>query len=147
MKGDLMATRVLLVDDEQDFVEPLAERLSTRGFVTGTAFNGEDAVSHISEADWDVVVLDVIMPGMDGTDTLREIKKLKPLIEVIMLTGHATVDSAIEGMKLGAYDYLMKPTEISELVDKIDKARVRKEEQDERIRQAEINHIVKTRAW
>lgn len=142
-----MATRVLLVDDEQDFVEPLAERLSTRGFVTGTAFNGEDAVSHISEADWDVVVLDVIMPGMDGTDTLREIKKLKPLIEVIMLTGHATVDSAIEGMKLGAYDYLMKPTEISELVDKIDKARVRKEEQDERIRQAEINHIVKTRAW
>ncbi len=142
-----MATRVLLVDDEQDFVEPLAERLSTRGFVTGTASNGEDAVSHVTEADWDVVVLDVIMPGMDGTDTLREIKKLKPLIEVIMLTGHATVDSAIEGMKLGAYDYLMKPTEISELVDKIDKARARKEEQDERIRQAEINHIVKTRAW
>lgn len=142
-----MSTKVLLVDDEQDFVEPLSERLSTRGFSTGVAFSGEEALTRVKDADWDVIVLDVLMPGMDGTETLREIKNMKPLIEVIMLTGHATVESAIEGMKLGAYDYLMKPTELKDLIAKIEKARARKEEQDERIRKAEINHIVKTRGW
>jgi two-component system, OmpR family, response regulator CpxR len=146
-RGDFMSIKVLLVDDERDFVEPLSERLQTRGFTTGLAFNGDEAIGLVEKDDWDVVILDVLMPGKDGTDTLREIKKIKPLIEVIMLTGHATVESAIEGMKLGAYDYLMKPTDLAELVSKIKKARVRKEDQEERIRQAEINHIVKTRGW
>lgn len=142
-----MATKVLLVDDEQQFVEPLSERLNTRGFHTGIALSGEEAVSLMEKDQWDVIVLDVLMPGMDGTETLREIKKIKPLVEVIMLTGHATVESAIEGMKLGAYDYLMKPTELTELIEKIEKAQARKQEHEERIRQAEINHIVKTRGW
>ncbi len=142
-----MSIKVLLVDDERDFVEPLSERLTARGFETGTAFGGEEALAKIRDDDWDVVVLDVLMPGMDGTETLREIKQVKPLIEVIMLTGHATVESAIEGMKLGAYDYLMKPTEMQDLTEKIEKAHVRKQDQEERIRQAEINHIVKTRGW
>lgn len=86
----------------------------------------------------DVVVLAVLMPGKSGIDTLREMKQLKPLTEVIMLTGHATVETAIEGMKLGAYDYLLKPTEIAELVEKISKAHGRKADQEERIRQATI---------
>ena len=142
-----MSTKVLLVDDEQQFVEPLAERLNNRGFQTGVAFSGDEAIALVEEQDWDVIILDVLMPGRDGTETLREIKRIKPLVEVIMLTGHASVESAIEGMKLGAYDYLMKPMELKDLVKKIEHAHHRKEEHDERIRQAEINHIVKTRGW
>lgn len=142
-----MATKVLLVDDEKEFIEPLSERLSNRGLHTAIAFSGDEAIRLVEGQDWDVVVLDVLMPGRDGTDTLREIKKMKPLTEVIMLTGHASVQSAIDGMKLGAFDYLMKPTDLKDLVDKIEKAQARKSEHEERIRQAEINNIVKTRGW
>ena len=95
----------------------------------------------------DVVVLDVLMPGRNGVEILREIKQLKPLTEVIMLTGHATVESAIEGMKLWAYDYLMKPTETEDLVAKIQKAYKLKSEHEERIRQAEIDKIVEARGF
>ncbi len=142
-----MSTRVLLVDDERHFVEPLSERLIARGYDVGIAFNGEEAISKVEQDGWDVVVLDVLMPGMNGEETLERIKKIRPLVEVIMLTGHATVESAIQGMKLGAYDFLMKPTELPDLTKKIDKAYSRKEEHEERIRQAEINHIIQTRGW
>lgn len=142
-----MSTRVLLVDDERHFVEPLSERLISRGYDVGVAFSGEEAISKVEQDGWDVVVLDVLMPGMNGEETLERIKKIRPLVEVIMLTGHATVESAIQGMKLGAYDFLMKPTELSDLTKKIDKAYTRKEEHEERIRQAEINQIIKTRGW
>ena len=87
------------------------------------------------------------MPGKDGIKVLREIKQLKPLTEVIMLTGHATVQTAIDGMKLGAYDYLLKPTETKDLLEKIQGAYRRKYEQEERIRQAEIDRITRTKAW
>jgi two-component system response regulator CpxR len=142
-----MSVKVLLVDDEQDFVEVLAERLETRGFSVQKAFSGNDAIDLIAKKDADVVVLDVLMPGKDGVEILREIKQLKPLTEVIMLTGHATVQTAIEGMKLGAYDYLMKPTETEDLVAKIKKAYKLKSEHEDRIRQAEIDKIVKTRGF
>jgi two-component system, OmpR family, response regulator CpxR len=142
-----MSVRVLLVDDEQDFAEVLAERLETRGFSVQKAFSGDDAINLITKHDADVVVLDVLMPGRDGVEILREIKRLKPLTEVIMLTGHATVETAIEGMKLGAYDYLMKPTETEDLVAKIKKAYKLKSEHEERIRQAEIDKIVKARGF
>jgi two-component system response regulator CpxR len=142
-----MSVKVLLVDDEQDFVEVLAERLETRGFSVQKAFSGDDAIDLIAQKDADVVVLDVLMPGKDGVEILREIKQLKPLTEVIMLTGHATVQTAIEGMKLGAYDYLMKPTETEDLVAKIKKAYKLKSEHEDRIRQAEIDKIVKTRGF
>ena len=114
-----MKIKVLLVDDEQQFVETLAQRLETRGFVVDTALEGDRCLAILKDKDMDVVVLDVQMPGRSGIDTLKEIKKLRPLTEVIMLTGHATVETAIEGMKLGAYDYLMKPSEIDDLVAKI----------------------------
>lgn len=142
-----MSVKVLLVDDEQQFVEILAERLEARGLAMTTAFNGDDGLARLREQAIDVVVLDVAMPGKDGVATLREMKQLKPLTEIIMLTGHATVETAIEGMKLGAYDYLLKPTETEDLVDKIIKANRRKMEQEERIRQAELDRIVKSRGW
>jgi two-component system, OmpR family, response regulator CpxR len=142
-----MKIRVLLVDDEQEFVEVLAERLEVRDIVVIKAFSGDEALARIKEKSVDVVILDVAMPGKDGVATLKEIKQFNPIIEVIMLTGNATVDSAVEGMRLGAYDYLMKPTETKDLLEKIVKAYKRKTEQEERIRQAEIERIMQRRGW
>ncbi len=142
-----MQIKVLLVDDEKDFVETLAQRLEVRDFDVKTALDGDEALGLIRESEFDVVVLDVLMPGKDGIQTLREIKDLKPLVNVIMLTGNATVDTAIEGMKLGAYDYLMKPTETESLVEKIMSAHKIKAEHEERIRKAEINGLLKRRGW
>ena len=141
------STDVLLVDDEKDFVETLAKRLKTRDFTVDCSLSGDEAVKWLETNETDVVVLDVRMPGLDGIETLKAIKHMKPLVEVIMLTGHATVETAIEGMKLGAFDYLMKPTDMNDLVAKIKKAEARKRDQEERIRQAEINKIVRTRGW
>jgi DNA-binding NtrC family response regulator len=142
-----MKISVLLVDDEKDFIETLGERLKIRDFDVETAISGDDALKKIQKYDFDVIVLDVLMPGKDGIETLKEIKKIKQLPQVIMLTGHATVETAIEGMKQGAYDYLMKPTETKDLIDKISKAYQLVAEQKERIRQAEIDKIVKKRGW
>ncbi len=142
-----MPIKVLLVDDEKDFVETLAQRLEMRNFDVKTALDGDEALDLIRESEFDVVVLDVLMPGKDGIQTLKEIKELKPLVNVIMLTGNATVDTAIEGMKLGAYDYLMKPTETESLVEKIMSAHKIKAEHEERIRQAEIKDLLKRRGW
>lgn len=142
-----MKTRVLLVDDEKDFVEALAQRLQIRDFEVATALSGDEALGRLQESDFDVVILDVLMPGKGGVEVLGEIKKAKPLTQVIMLTGNSTVETAIEGMKLGAYDYLMKPTETTILAEKIAKAGALKAEHEDRIRQAEIATIVKTRGW
>jgi len=142
-----MKVRVLLVDDEKEFVDALSERLELRLFEVKTSYSGEDAVGLVRQADVDVVVLDVLMPGKDGIATLMEIKKAKPLVQVIMLTGNATVETAINGMKQGAYDYLMKPTETEELVRKIEGAAKIKREHEERIQQAEIHNIIKKRGW
>ena len=137
-----MKIRVLLVDDEEEFVEALAERLSIRDYDTTVSLRGEDAIEKLRQYNFDVVILDVRMPGMDGTDVLREMKRIKPLTEVIMLTGHATVESAIDGMKQGAYDYLLKPCETEELVAKINRAYEKKSEHEERIRDARVKEII-----
>jgi two-component system, OmpR family, response regulator CpxR len=142
-----MKIKVLLVDDEKEFVEALAERLELRDFEVSKAFGGEEAIDRIGKVDVDVVVLDVQMPGKDGIATLHEIKIAKPLVEVIMLTGNATVSSAIEGLKTGAFDYLMKPTETKDLIEKIALAYKRKADQEERIRQAHIESIMLRRGW
>ena len=142
-----MNIRILLVDDEKEFVDSLSQRLELREFDVQTAYSGDQALSLLEKEEVDVVILDVLMPGKDGIATLGQIKKLKPLIHVIMLTGNATVETAIEGMKLGAYDYLMKPTETEDLIKKITGAYNLKKEHDERIRQAEIESIIKRRGW
>lgn len=142
-----MKVKVLLVDDEKEFAESLSERLEIRLFDVKAAHSGDDALNLLRDEDFDVVVLDVLMPGKDGIETLTEIKNKKPLVQVIMLTGNATVETAISGMKLGAYDYLMKPTETEDLVKKINGAAKLKKEHEERIQQAEIQNIIKHRGW
>ena len=124
----------MLVDDEVSFVETMAKRLAKRKIDTITAFSAEDGLEKLkTNQDIDVIVLDIKMPGMDGIEALKEIKKVSPLTEVIMLTGHATIESAIEGMKLGAYDFLKKPCDIEELVDQLQGAAKKKRAHDEKI--------------
>lgn len=118
--------RVLLVDDETEFLETLIKRLRKRNMSVEAVSSGEEALSFLQSNPVDVVVLDVRMPGMDGIQTLNAIKTTHPLIEVIMLTGHANVEVAVRGMDLGAFDYLMKPMDIDELVYKIEDAYKRK---------------------
>ena len=111
---------VLLADDEIGFVETLTKRLRKRGVPVVTAHSGQETLENlVADSTIDVVVLDIKMPGMDGIATLKAIKRLHPLVEVILVTGHATVESAIEGMKLGAFDYLTKPVDFEVLVSKI----------------------------
>jgi DNA-binding NtrC family response regulator len=125
---------VLLVDDETPFVVTMTKRLLKRDLHTVSAFSGEEALLTLEiDGSIEVVILDVKMPGMDGIEALREIKKRHPLVEVIMLTGHATVDTAIEGMKLGAFDYLTKPCDMDLLVSKVREAAGRKRQIEERI--------------
>jgi DNA-binding NtrC family response regulator len=113
---------VLLVDDEKDFLDVLAKRLRKRKLSLVVANSGEEAIRTIQSTAIDVVVLDMRMPGLDGLQTLSEIKRINPVVEVIMLTGHANVDSAVKGMELGAFDYLMKPVDIDELLYKMQDA-------------------------
>jgi DNA-binding NtrC family response regulator len=113
---------VLFVDDEIDFLNTLLKRMSKRGIDVRGAGNGEAGLELLRQSSSDIVVLDVRMPGMDGIEMLREIKRQWPLTEVIMLTGHASLEAAREGMELGAFDYLMKPVDIDELLYKIEDA-------------------------
>lgn len=114
--------KVLMVDDEVDFLETLLKRLKKRGLEVFGVKNGQEALRTLHEKPFDVVILDVKMPGMGGIEVLRHIKEQFPDIEVIMLTGHANVEVAIQGMELGAFDYLMKPMDIDELVFKVEDA-------------------------
>lgn len=123
---DTPKVRVLVVDDEKDFLELFVKRFSKRNLDVSCAENGYEALDFLLNNKVDVIILDVKMPKMDGIEALKEIKKRHPLIEVIMLTGHGSVDSGIQGMSHGAYDYVMKPFKIDDLLFKIHKAYERK---------------------
>jgi DNA-binding NtrC family response regulator len=117
------SANVLLVDDEIPFVETVTKRLSSKGITIFQAFSGEEALMQLeSNADLEIVVLDVKMPGMDGLEILAEIKRYYPQVEVIILTGHGTFETAVKGMRLGAFDYLNKPCELEELTKRIREA-------------------------
>jgi DNA-binding NtrC family response regulator len=137
----MLSTNVLLVDDEVPFVDTMTKRLTKRNLTILTAYSGPEALDVLKEKRVDVVILDVKMPGMDGIETLREIKKAYPLVEVVMLTGHATIETGIEGMKLGAFDYLMKPCDIEVLLAKVQEAKAKKASHEEKITQARIHEI------
>lgn len=135
---------VLVVDDEKDFVEMFSLRLKEAGQRVFTAHSGRECLETLAANEHiDVVVLDIKMPGMDGIETLKEIKKHHPIVEVILLTGHGTIETAVDGMKMGAYDYLVKPADFKELRSKLQGASKRKEEQEERIRRAEQRSMIR----
>lgn len=114
--------KVLLVDDEEEFVTTLSERLALRGLATRVAMDGEQALREVQNDPPHVVVLDLMMPGIKGTETLRRIKTMHPGVQVILLTGHGSTRDGIEGMRLGAFDYLTKPLRLEDLLEKLREA-------------------------
>ncbi len=134
--------KVLLVDDETAFVETMIKRLKKREVDIVPAHNGKEALEQLeAHKDIEVVILDIKMPVMDGMEALGHIKSRFPLVEVIMLTGHATVETGIEGMKMGAFDYLMKPCNTDELVTKVGEAAAKKRKHEEKIMEARVKAI------
>ncbi len=136
--------KILIVDDEKDFVEMFSLRLKNQGENVLVAYSGEEALEILGKTAVDVIFLDLRMPGMDGIDTLKQIKHLYPIVEVLLLTGHGSTETAVEGMKLGAFDYLMKPADFEDIKIKLENAKKRKEDHEERIRKAEAQLLVKT---
>jgi DNA-binding NtrC family response regulator len=134
-----MAIRVLLVDDEQSFVDTMRKRLTIRRFEVRIAYSGAAALEQLEQGPVDIVVLDVKMPGgMDGIATVRAIKERWPLLEVILLTGHASLEASLQGMALGAFDYLIKPVSFDELVYKIEDAYHKKSLQEDKIERLRV---------
>jgi len=138
------AMKIMLVDDEERFLSTTQKLLTKKGIDVVTAASGAEALETLNHKYIHVVILDVKMPGMDGNDTLKEIKRQFPLVEVIMLTGHATVESAIDGLKSGATDYLMKPTEIDDLIAKAREAFRKRLALEEKILMAQSRKYMKS---
>jgi two-component system OmpR family response regulator len=130
--------RVLIVDDELDFLETIVKRLKRRQVDATGIDSGIKALELLEKEHFDVVILDVRMPGLDGIETLKEMKKKRPLLEVIMLTGHASVESGVQGMQYGAFDYVMKPADINDLLEKIKAALERKALHEEKVRESRM---------
>ncbi|MCJ2163103.1 MULTISPECIES: response regulator [unclassified Pseudodesulfovibrio] len=142
-----MAEKVLLIDDEKEFLEALSERMTIRGMDVSTAETATNAVSALSAGDYDAIVLDLQMPDMNGIDMLKLIKKSHPDMQVILLTGQATLEAGIQAMKLGAMDFMEKPADIEALTDKIKKAQAKKMVIVEKKTEKKVNDILKTKGW
>jgi DNA-binding NtrC family response regulator len=142
-----MAEKVLLIDDEMEFLEALSERMEIRGMDVTTAENAATAISAINSGDFDAIVLDLQMPDMNGIDMLKVIKKNNPDMQVILLTGQATLEAGIQAMKLGAMDFMEKPADIDALTDKIKKAQAKKMVIVEKKTEKKVNEILKSKGW
>jgi DNA-binding NtrC family response regulator len=135
--------KILVVDDEGDFLETLMNRLNKRKIATFGCASGEEALRLARENAFDVIVLDIKMPGgMDGIETLREIKKVQPGVDVILLTGHASLETSVEGMREGAYDYLLKPIKLEDLLEKLAQALERRGSAEHRAQGEEIRKLL-----
>jgi DNA-binding NtrC family response regulator len=143
----MLQPNVLIVDDEQEFLEAVAERLANRGFTVDTALNGAEALAKIGEKVFDAIVLDLMMPEIDGMETLKRALQKKPELQIILLTGHATLQAGIEAIKQGALDFLEKPVDIELLAQKINEGRSRRLEMDEQVREAAVREALKRYGW
>ncbi len=142
-----LAANVLLIDDEEQFLEILGDRLEARGLKVNTATSGEDALAMVDDKNFDAIVVDLAMPGIDGIETLKLLKEKNPDLEIIMLTGHATVEKGIAAMKLGAEDFLEKPVDLGVLLERISEAKNKRILILEKKSQEAIKKIIKTKGW
>lgn len=142
-----MTERVLLVDDEQEFLDSLAERMQSRGMNVSKASTPAEAILKAEKESFDAVVLDLKMAGMDGLEVLRIIKEKRPEIQVILLTGHATVEAGVQAMKLGALDFVEKPANLAELTKKIKEAQAKKMILVDKATESKIKEIIQAKAW
>ncbi len=136
--------KLLLVDDEERYLKTTKRLMEKKGYSVAVANSGPEALELLQKQIIHVVILDVKMPGMDGNETLKLIKQLYPLVEVVMLTGHATVDSAIDGLKSGATDYLMKPADIDDIIEKAEEAYEKRQRLEEKIRVAQSKKFMRS---
>jgi DNA-binding NtrC family response regulator len=143
----MTAAHVLIIDDEKELLKTLAERLGVRGITVETAESGEEALGIIENTDFDAVVLDLAMPGIDGLETLRRMHEIKPDLQVVLLTGHATVAASIEAMKLGAVDLLEKPADFQDLLTRIEQASEKTAVLFEKRTEQDISKILRERGW
>lgn len=142
-----MTEKVLLVDDEEEFVETLAERMQSRGMEVATTTSGTDALDRVDAEDFDVVVLDLKMPGIDGLEALKRIKKRRPDIQVVLLTGYATVEKGVEAIKEGALEFLEKPVDLASLTDAIHRAKATKMVLVDQETEERIKDILEHKGW
>lgn len=139
--------RVLLVDDEVEFAEALAERMKARGLEVDTVDSGEAALDAAKGKDFHAIVLDLSMPGMDGIETLKRLREQNPDLQIIVLTGRATVQKGIEAMKLGAMDFLEKPADIKEIMEKIEQAKGKRNILMAKQFERKMKDIMKKKGW
>jgi len=140
-------SNVLLVDDEEQFLDTLSQRLEIRGMKVEAVTSGEEALDKVGDKKIDAVILDLAMPGIDGIETLRLLKAQRPDLQIIMLTGKATVKSGIEAMKLGAEDFLEKPVDLELLLEKIGEAKNKRLLLIQKDREEEIKKIIRSKSW
>ncbi len=139
--------KVLLVDDEKEFTHILSERMKARGLTVVTAENGRSALQKAQKEAYDAIILDMLMPEMDGIETMKRLLEINPDLQIIILTGHATLEKGIEAVKLGAMDFLEKPADIDKLMAKISKAKTKKMILVEKRTEAKIRKILKSKGW
>ncbi|MDX9788047.1 MAG: response regulator [Desulfobacterales bacterium] len=142
-----MKEKILLVDDEKDFLDIMSERMSARDMEVTTASSALDAIKLIENQSYDAVVLDLMMPEMDGLQALKAIKEKRPELQIILLTGHATVEKGIEAMKLGAMDLVQKPADLKVLTEKIKKAQAQRMIIVEKKAEEKIQQIITSKGW
>lgn len=145
--ADKLDASVLLVDDEEQFLQVLSERLTNRGLHVISVTSGEEAVALVENKNFDAIVVDLAMPGIDGIETTKKIKEKRQDLEIIILTGHATVKAGIEAMKLGAEDFLEKPVDLNVLLERISEAKQKRMRIQETKSQNEMDQILKTKSW
>ncbi len=142
-----MTEKVLLVDDEKDFVEALGERMKNRGMNVTTTTSAKDAINKVTAESYDAIVLDLQMPEMDGMEALKVIKEIKPEMQIILLTGHATVEKGIKAIKMGAMDLIEKPADMQTIIEKIKKAQAKKMILVEKKTEMKIKKIMSSKGW
>ncbi len=142
-----MTDKILIVDDEQDFLDVISDRLTARDMNVSTASSAKDAIKQIDEDSFDAVVLDLMMPEMDGLEALKIMKEKNPDLQVILLTGHATVEKGIEAMKLGAMDLIEKPADLATIVERIKQAKAEKIILVEKKSEQRIREIITRKSW
>jgi DNA-binding NtrC family response regulator len=146
-RSKAMAAKVLLVDDEKEFVDLLGERMSARGMEVSSTTSAADALKMAEVQAFDAIVLDLMMPEMDGLEVLKNLKAKRPELQVILLTGHGTIEKGVEAMRLGAMDFVEKPADLDTLTDKIKKAQARKMILVERKVEEKLRDILTTKGW
>jgi len=142
-----MGNKILLVDDEEEFARTMAERLEARGLRVDVAFSGEEALERAREKNFDAIILDLAMPGMDGIDTLKKFREINPDLQIIILTGQATVEKGVEAMKLGAVDLMEKPADLKDLLAKIEEASSKKALLVEKQIDEQLKDIMGKKGW